>query len=258
MQVPTVHNEAKLGDIAKTVIMPGDPLRAKYIAEQFLDDIRCYNNVRGMLGYTGKYKDIEISVQGSGMGVPSMGIYSKELFEGYNVNNIIRVGSAGCLANLQASKIANSINLEDILVAESVKSDSNYLILNGIEDKTYPRCSKYLLDKLKYISNTLKIPVKTGKIFTSDIFYEEVKDLIEVSKLNVIGIEMETLALYTNARKAKKNALAIYTVTDNSITGKGISSIKRQTGLNDMIKLALELAYECEKKGDKNAEIDKY
>lgn len=245
--VPTAHNEAKKGDIAKTVIMPGDPLRAKYIADNFLEEVVCYNNVRNMLGYTGKYKGVKISVQGSGMGIPSMGIYSKELFEGYGVENIIRIGSAGCLFNEEASEVANSVKLRDILVAKTVDTDSNYLITNNIEDTIFPECSVELLNILEYVSKKEKIDIKVGEIFTSDVFYNLQQNLIELSKKEVLGVEMETLALYANAKVADKKALAIFTVSDNPITGDGISSEERETGLNKMIKLSLELAYECEK-----------
>lgn len=246
INVPTIHNEAKLGEIANTVIMPGDPLRAKYIAENFLEDVYCYNKVRNMLGFTGKYKGIKISVQGSGMGVPSMGIYSKELFDGYNVSNIIRIGSAGCLANKNASNIANNINLRDILVAKTVDTDSNYLLSNDIEDSLFFECSEMLLSLVKNIAKKVNIDIKQGKIFTSDVFYKDKGKLIQLSKLDVIGVEMETLALYANAKASNKNAIAIYTVSDNAITGEGITSQEREKGLNKMIKLALEMAYECE------------
>lgn len=251
MQIPTPHNEAKSEDIARTVIMPGDPLRAKYISENFLENAKCYNHVRGMLGFTGLYKGIRISVQGSGMGVPSMGIYSKELFEGYNVNNIIRVGSAGCLVNDEASNIANSVKLRDILVAKSIDSDSNYLISNEIEDKAFPSCSEKLLKTLKEVAGEQSIKLKIGEMFTSDVFYKKRKNLIETSKLDVLGVEMETLALYANAKICNKNAIAIYTVSDNAITGKGIPPKERETGFDKMIKLALELAYKCEINGRK-------
>ena len=247
MNIPTPHNEAKKGDIAKTVIMPGDPLRAKYIAENFLDDVYCYNKVRNMLGYTGKYNGIEISVQGSGMGIPSMGIYSRELFEGYEVNNIIRIGTCGSLGNPKSSKIANSVELKDIIVAKSVDTDSNYLVSSNLEGKILPECSTTLLDKLESIAEKLDIKINIGKIFTSDVFYKDISGLIELSKSDILGVEMETLALYANAKALDKNAIALYTVSDNIILNKEISSNERENGLNKMIDLALNLAYECEK-----------
>jgi purine-nucleoside phosphorylase len=244
MLVPTPHNSAKKGEIAKTVLMPGDPLRAKYIAEKYLTDVKLYNQVRNMYGFTGKYKGKEISIQGSGMGVPSMGIYSRELFDGYDVDNIIRIGSAGALANENASDVANSVKLRDILVATSVDTDSNYLVSNNIEDTIFPTVSLELLNALKEIVNKTQTSVKYGEIFTSDSFYKEQDQLIECSKLKVLGVEMETLALYANAAITNKNAIAMFTVSDNPITGESISSEERQIGFNKMIELALELAYE--------------
>ena len=241
IHVPTTHNEAKKGDIAKTVLMPGDPLRAKYIAEKYLKDFVCYNQVRGMLGYTGYYKGKRISVQGSGMGIPSMAIYSKELFEGYDVDNIIRIGSAGTLANPRASKEANQSSLGDIVVAKDVYTDSNYGVENHLEE-IYPVVSSTLLEKLLKITDKVKI----GTIFTSDTFYKSTQDLVETSKLDILGVEMETYALYLNALVANKKALALFTITDNPITNLAVSSEQRETGLDDMIKIALELAIQCE------------
>ncbi len=244
INVPTPHNEAKLGDIAKTVLMPGDPLRAKYIAEKFLEDAKLYNNVRGMLGYTGKYKGVTVSVQGSGMGVPSIGIYSKELFEGYDVDNIIRIGSAGSMDNDNASEECKSVNLGDIIIATDADTDSNYIVANEYE--VHPTASEYLLDvarnKSKDMSN-----VKFGTIFTSDSFYQDRNILENVSKTDALGVEMETVALYANAKIANKNALTICTVTDKPLKGIAIPSEQRQTGLNEMITLALEIAVDLEK-----------
>lgn len=245
MSTPTPHNEAKLGDIAKTVLMPGDPLRAKYIAEKFLEDVTCYNKVRGMYGFTGTYKGKRISVQGSGMGVPSMGIYSHELFNEYEVDNIIRIGSAGALANEEASESANKVELRDILVASTVDTDSNYLVSLNKSDEIFPAASEILLEKAENIAKRLDAKINVGEIFTSDIFYADKKYLVEISKKDVMGIEMETLALYSNANIAGKNALALFTVSDNLIMGKSISSEERQLGLDKMIELALELALEC-------------
>lgn len=244
INTPTPHNEAKLGEIAKTVLMPGDPLRAKYIAENFLEDAKLYNNVRGMLGYTGKYKGVTVSVQGSGMGVPSMGIYSKELFEGYDVDNIIRIGSAGSLDNDNASEVCKSIDLRDIIVAEDVETDSNYIEAN--EYDIFPAASLKLLDIAKEKSKNMS-NVKYGTVYTSDTFYMENRLLEAMSKKDVLGVEMETLALYTNAQVANKNALALFTVTDKLLRGISVPAQDRQTGLNSMITLALDIAYELEK-----------
>lgn len=243
MIVPTPHNKAQKGDIAKTVLMPGDPLRAKYIAEKYLTDVKMYNDVRNMYGFTGKYKDKEISIQGSGMGVPSMGIYSRELFEGYDVDNIIRIGSAGALANDEASEEAKGINLRDVLVATSVATDSNYLMSNNMDEEYYPVVSDNILEIVEQVTKEKNIDVKYGEIFTSDVFYKDIQGLIECSKLGVLGVEMETLALYANAKITNKNALAMFTVSDNPILGESISSEERQIGFDRMIELALEVAY---------------
>jgi len=242
MITPTPHNKAKKGEIAKTVLMPGDPLRAKYIAEKYLTDVTMYNDVRNMFGFTGKYKGKEISIQGSGMGVPSMGIYSRELFEGYDVDNIIRIGSAGALANDEASEEAKGINLRDVLVATSVATDSNYLVSNNMDDY-YPVVSDNILEVVEQVTKENNIDVKYGEIFTSDVFYKDRQGLIECSKLGVMGVEMETLALYANAKITNKNALAMFTVSDNPILGESISSDERQIGFDKMIELALEVAY---------------
>ena len=240
----TPHIEAKKSEIAKTVLMPGDPLRAKYIAQKYLEDAKLYNDVRGMLGYTGKYKGVTISVQGSGMGVPSMGIYSKELFEGYDVDNIIRIGSAGSLYNDNASDISKSVNLGDIVVASDVITDSNYI--NANHYNVEPVASEKLLNILKDRSKG-KDNIKIGTVYTSDTFYMENYLLEEMSKKDVMGVEMETLALYTNAKVANKNALAMFTVTDKLLRGISVGANERQNGLNEMIELALDVAVQLEK-----------
>ena len=244
INVPTPHNNAKMGEIAKTVLMPGDPLRAKYIAENFLEDAKLYNDVRGMLGYTGKYKGVTISVQGSGMGVPSMGIYSKELFEGYDVDNIIRIGSAGSLDNDNASEECKSVELGDIVIATDVITDSNYIEAN--EYDVYPVVSEHLLNIAKEKSKDMN-NIKIGTVYTSDTFYMEHRLLEKMSKQGAMGVEMETLALYTNAIVANKNALALFTVTDKLLRGISVPAEQRQTGLNQMIELALDIAVELEK-----------
>lgn len=246
MLIPTPHNEAKQGDIAKTVIMPGDPLRAKYIADNYLTDVVCYNNVRGTLGFTGYYNGTRVSVQASGMGIPSMGIYSKELFEGYDVDQIIRVGSAGTVANKEASKLSNSVELRDLIVSEYADTDSNYLFALNIEDKVTPEPSPMLLELVKKVADRENIEIKVGKTFTSDIFYQDKEELIKLSKQDVMGVEMETLSLYANAKVAGKNALSMFTITDNIIEDKHLLSKERQEELTTMINLALELAVECE------------
>ncbi len=244
INTPTPHNNAKLGDIAKTVLMPGDPLRAKYIAEKYFKNPKLYNDVRGMLGYTGEYKGVTLSVQGSGMGVPSMGIYSKELFEGYDVDNIIRIGSAGSLDNDNASDISKSVNLGDIVIASDVVTDSNYIVANHYD--VTPTASEKLLNIARKKAEN-KNNIKLGTIYTSDTFYMEHSLLEEMSKKDIMGVEMETLALYANAKVSNKNALALFTITDKLLRGISVSAKERQSGLDEMIEFALDIAVELEK-----------
>ncbi len=236
MLVPTPHNKAKLGDIAKTVLMPGDPLRAKYIADNYLQDVVCYNDVRGMLGFTGTYKGKMISVQGSGMGIPSMGIYSKELFEGYNVDNIIRIGSAGALSD--------SLKLRDIVVATSIDTDSNYP-QNVIGEEYFLEASYYLLEKLEILNAKNNLDLKFGEVFTSDIFYSGTENLQSLKEQEILAVEMETAALYSNATYAGKNAISILTISDAPLRGESLSAEDRQKSFNQMMETALELAINC-------------
>ncbi|MEG0872642.1 MAG: purine-nucleoside phosphorylase [Clostridia bacterium] len=245
MMVPTPHNSAKNGEIAKTVIMPGDPLRAKYIAKKYLEDVFCYNEVRGMFGFTGKYKGIDVSVQASGMGVPSMGIYSKELFEGYDVDNIIRIGTAGCLANPLATDIVNDVKLRDIVVAKNIYTDSNYLNVNGSQLKSCLQASKGLLRCIENVANQRNVKLKIGDVYTTDTFYSSIDFKRQLSKENILAIEMETLALYVNAINAGKSALALYTISDNAINEVGLSSKQREESFTEMMELALETAIKC-------------
>lgn len=233
MLVPTPHNSAKLGDIAKTVLMPGDPKRAEYIAKNYLKDVICYNEVRGMLGFTGTYKGVRISVQGSGMGIPSMGIYSAELFNGYNVENIIRIGSAG--------GIDDTIKLRDIVVAKTVQTDSNYP-KNLIGDNYDLKCSNKLLEKLIKLDNEKGYKLRFGNVFTSDIFYNKNENLEKLKENNVLGVEMETAGLYTNAINMNKNAISILTISDIPLKNESLSSLDRQNSFNEMMEVALELA----------------
>lgn len=231
INVPTPHNEAKKGDIAKIVIMPGDPLRAEYIAKKYLEDAVCYNKVRNMYGFTGMYKGVRVSVQASGMGIPSMGIYSKELFEGYDVDTIIRVGSAGSLSS--------SIQLKDIVVAGTVASDSNYLSCVGIEENTLI-ANEELLEKVKEYASTNNINnINIDKVFTSIIFYDSKENLEKIANEGYLAVEMETLALYANAKKASKKALSILTISDDLIKGESLSSKERQESFDKMIEIAL-------------------
>lgn len=235
MSVPTAHNSAAVGDIAKTVIMPGDPLRAQYIAENFLEDAVCYNKVRGMLGYTGYYKGKRVSVQGHGMGIPSIGIYTYELFNFYDVDNIIRVGSAG--------SISSKVSVNDIVLAMGACTNSNYgsqYQLNGV---FAPTASYHLLKKAEELANKVDgVNVHIGSVLSSDMFYNDSKDTLSWNKLGVLAVEMEASALYMNAARAGKNALCMLTISDELLTGHELSSEQRQTGFGKMIQIALEVA----------------
>lgn len=229
----TPHNNANVGDIAKTVLMPGDPLRAKYIAEKFLTDFREINNVRNMLGYTGKYKDKEVTVMGGGMGIPSIGIYSYELYNIYGVDNIIRVGSAG--------SISEKLPLKKIVLAMGASTNSNYAKQFALPGTFAPIADFSLLYTAYETAKELDIDVQVGNILTSDTFYTEVKENDTVwNKMDVLAVEMEAAGLYMNAARAGKKALCMTTVSDNILTGEGLSVEERQYGLNNMIKLALE------------------
>ena len=233
--IPTPHIEAKAGEIAETVLMPGDPLRAKFIAENFLTNTVCYNNVRGMLGYTGEYNGVRISVQGSGMGMPSMGIYSYELYNFYGVQNIIRIGTAGSLCD--------HIKLKDIVIAMGACTDSNYIDQFNLNGTFAPLADFNLLSKAVDSAKQAGTPYLVGNILTSDRFYGDDKSaLLKWRELKVLAVEMEAAALYANAAKAGKNALCILTISDSVITGEATSSEERQNAFTDMMKVALNAA----------------
>ena len=233
--IPTPHISSKISDIADTVLMPGDPLRAKFIADNYLLDYKCINNIRNMLGYTGKYKGKSISIIPSGMGMPSMGIYSFELFNFYNVSNIIRIGSAGALSD--------DLKIKDIVVALGACYDSNYSHQFNLNGTFAPVCSYYLLKKVTEIAKDIEIKINVGNILSSDVFYNENK--LELSKwkdMGIMAVEMETAALYMNAAKAHKNALCICTISDNVFSSESCSAYERQTSFTSMMELALILA----------------
>ena len=231
----TVSNSANKGDIAKTVLMPGDPLRARYIAENFLDSPVLYNETRNMYGYTGTYKGVPVSVQGSGMGMPSMGIYSWELFTYYDVENIIRIGTAG--------SFSSDINIGDIVVSLAASTDSNYEHTFGLPGHFSPCASWELLCRLKEISDAEGINIKAGNTVSCDVFYEIGEDWWKKwSSMNVLAVEMEAAALYMNAAYNHRNALAIMTISDHFISGEKASLEDRERNFTDMMKLALETA----------------
>lgn len=231
----SVHIGAKPGEIAETILLPGDPLRAKYIAETFFEGATCYNNVRGMLGFTGTYKGKRVSVQGTGMGVPSISIYINELMQSYDVQNLIRVGTCGA--------IQEDIKVRDVILAMSASTDSqtNRLLFNQIDFA--PTANFDLLHKAYMAATSRNLPVKVGNIFTSDSFYRESLDLYKkLASYQVLAVEMESSALYTLAAKCKRNALSVLTVSDHILTGEETSADERQTTFNEMIEVALEAA----------------
>ena len=231
----TPHIGANKGDIVQTILLPGDPLRAKYIAETFLEDAVQYNNVRGMLGFTGTYKGKKISVQGTGMGVPSIGIYSHELISEFGVKNLIRVGTAG--------SYQKDIKVRDVVLAMSASTDSaiNRLRFNGADYA--PTANAEMLFKAYEIAKQKGLNVKAGNVFTSDTFYgDDPNAWKKWAKFGVLCVEMETAQLYTTAAKLGANALTILTMSDSFITHEVTSAEERQTTFNDMIKVALETA----------------
>ena len=231
----TPHIGANKGDIAQTILLPGDPLRAKYIAETFLENAVQYNNVRGMLGFTGTYKGKKISVQGTGMGVPSIGIYLHELISEFGVKNLIRVGTAG--------SYQKDVKVRDVVLAMSASTDSaiNRLRFNGADYA--PTANAEMLFKAYEIAKQKGLNVKAGNVFTSDTFYgDDPNAWKKWAKFGVLCVEMETAQLYTTAAKLGANALTILTISDSFITHEVTSAEERQTTFNDMIKVALETA----------------
>ena len=235
MSIPTPHNEAKTGEIAKTVLMPGDPLRAKFIAETYLEDVVCFNNVRNMLGYTGTYKGKKVSVMGGGMGMPSIGIYSYELFHSYDVDNIIRIGSAG--------GIAEDIKLRDIVIGMGASTNSNFASQYQLPGTYAPIADFGLLRKAVEAADRMNIKTVVGNVLSSDIFYDDNKEANALwRKMNVLAVEMEAAALYMNAARAGKKALCILTISDHVFTGESLSAEDRQSTFRDMMEIALEIA----------------
>lgn len=229
----TPHNAAKKGDIAKTVLMPGDPLRAKFIAETYLDDVTCFNTVRNMYGYTGKYKEKRISVMGHGMGMPSIGIYSYELFDQYDVDQIIRIGSAGGLAD--------DVDLMDIVIAMGASTNSNYASQYKLPGTIAPIADYELLRKAVEVAEEKNCKVRVGNVLSSDTFYTDDKGDNDLwKKMHVLAVEMEAAALYCNAARLGKKALCILTVSDHLYSGKELSAEERQTGFRNMMEIALE------------------
>ncbi|MGY0392128.1 purine-nucleoside phosphorylase [Bizionia sp. KMM 8389] len=231
----SVHIEAKKGDIAETILLPGDPLRAKWIADTFFENPKCFNKVRGMLGYTGTYKGKPISVMGTGMGVPSISIYSEELITVYGVKNLIRVGSAG--------SYQKHIQVRDIVLAMAASSNSGVNNLRFHGANYAPTASFCLFEKALSISKAKNITLKAGNVLTSDTFYNDDDTAYKKwASFGVLCVEMETSGLYTIAAKHQVNALSILTISDSLVTGERTTSKERETTFKDMITLALELA----------------
>lgn len=234
MSMPTPHNAAKPGDIAKKVLMPGDPLRAQFIAETYLENVRCFSSIRNMLGYTGLYKGQPVSVMGSGMGIPSIGIYSYELFHFYDVDSIIRVGSAGALAD--------HLQLMDVVIAMGACTDSNYAAQYKLSGTYAPIADFGLLRRAADVADAMNIPYKVGNILSSDSFYNADKNANDLWKnMGILGIEMEAAGLYMNAAQTGKKALAIMTISDYIHRPEALSAEERQVGLRRMIEMALEI-----------------
>ncbi|WGD34770.1 purine-nucleoside phosphorylase [Olleya sp. YS] len=231
----SIHIGANSGDIAETILLPGDPLRAKWIAETFLDNPICFNEVRGMLGYTGTYQGKRVSVMGTGMGVPSISIYAHELITQFGVKNLIRVGSSG--------SYQEHVKIRDVVLAMAASSNSgvNELRFGGADYA--PTASFELFQKAVETAKTKNIPIKAGNVFTSDEFYaDDFESYKKWSKFGVLCVEMETAGLYTVAAKHNVNALSILTISDSLVTGEKTTSKERETTFKDMVEIALELA----------------
>ena len=231
----SVHIEAKKGEIAETILLPGDPLRAKWIAETFFDDPKCFNKVRNMLGYTGTYNGKKVSVMGTGMGVPSISIYAHELINAYGVKNLIRVGSAG--------SYQKDIKIRDVVLAMAASSNSgvNELRFGGADYA--PTANFGLFIKAVEAAKKKNIKVKAGNVFTSDEFYaDDFESYKKWSRFGVLCVEMEAAGLYTVAAKHNVNALAILTISDSLVTGERTTTKERETTFKNMVEIALELA----------------
>jgi len=232
----SIHINAKENEIAETILLPGDPLRAKYIAENFLENAVCYNEVRNMFGYTGTYKGKRISVQGTGMGIPSISIYITELMQSYNVQNLIRVGTCGA--------IQKDVKVRDVILAMSASHDSNInRKMFGTMD--FAPTANFELLKNAYDAGVAKgLNLKVGNVFSADLFYDDHAEHEKWAQFGILAVEMETAALYTLAAKYGRKALSILTVSDHILTGEATTAEERQTTFNDMIEVALDSVVE--------------
>ena len=231
----TPHISAEKGAFAPTVLMPGDPLRSKFIAENYLENAQLVNNVRGVQGYTGTYHGVPVSVMASGMGIPSIGIYSYELYNFYGVENILRVGSAGAMSE--------KLHVRDIVLGQGACTNSNYACQFGVQGTFAPIADFTLLRTAADIAEERKLPYAVGNLFSADIFYNDDPNVTpNWQKLGALAVEMEAAGLYMNAARLGKRALAICTISDHLLTGEATTAEERQTTFRDMMELALEVA----------------
>ena len=238
---PTPHIKALPEDFAKTVLMPGDPLRSKFIAENFLENAKLINNVRGIHGYTGTYKGKRVSVMASGMGMPSIAIYSHELYSFFGVENIIRIGSCG--------GISDDVKLRDIVIAMGASTNSNFASQYELSGSLAPIANYELMASAISAAEKIGARYHVGNVLSSDIFYNADSTANDKWKrLGILGVEMEAAALYMNAAYLNKRALAICTVSDHIYTGEALDSAERETSFTDMMKIALSVAYEFDEK----------
>ncbi len=233
--VPTPHIQANLGDIAETILLPGDPLRAKFIAEKYFENIKQFNSTRNMLGFTGTYNNKKISVMGTGMGCASMGIYSHELINFYGCKELIRVGTTG--------SINPNVNIRDIVIGMGACTNSNYVKLFGLPGDYSCICSFELLRKAVEAAERKKLKYHVGNVLSSDMFYsEKLKSGGKTwTEMNVLAVEMESAALYSNAAAGGANAISIFTVSDSILTGEKTSADEREKTFTDMIEIALDM-----------------
>ena len=246
MNYPTPHINAKPEDFGQTVLMPGDPLRSKYIAEHFLENPVLVNNVRNVQGYTGLYKGVRVTVMASGMGMPSIGIYSRELYEGFGVRNIMRIGSAGAMQP--------ELHLKDLVFAMGASTDSNYQEQFHLRGAFAPICSYEMLHAATEAAEEQGAVYHVGNILSSDFFYDDDEGVPETlnakknwMKMGVMAVEMESAALYLNAARLRRNALCVCSISDHLITGESLPAEERETGFAQMMKVALETAVKLEK-----------
>ena len=230
----TPHINAQKGDFAKTVLMPGDPKRAKFVAENFLENAVLVNDVRGVQGYTGFYKGKRVSVMASGMGMPSIGIYSYELFKFFDVENIIRIGSAGAMNE--------NVKVRDIVLALGASTDSNFAHQYALPGTYANMCNYELLENSVKIARENNYNFHVGNVLSSDVFYSEIDTASVWGKMGVLAVEMEAAALYMNAARLNKKALAILTISDHLLTGESLQSEEREKSFKEMMTLALEVA----------------